>query len=673
MRLAIALPALILLACPAQAQAQSILAAVRNSQWQQADALAAAEPDPLARRIVLYYRLLTPGAARATEIAAFMLESPDWPQQALLSRRLQDALATDHDDKAVLAICQQQVRKAAGPAAPPQSSAAPAARPQSSAEPAAPPQSSVPSLLRCADLATRAVIDDPAAAARRAWLTSITDASSEAAFMHRWAAQVTADDQWRRFDRLAWTESPAPGAPLARQAIRVAPAQRPAAETRLALRRDDPAAPAMFNALPANQRDPGLVLDLARWYRRAGQDRDAARVWTTLGPAAEAAAPPERRSTFWDERNLLARRLLRANDAATAYAVVETPAASREAALDCAFLAGWIALRRLDAPAQALPHFTALAALSPAALTQSRAHYWLGRTLDATHDPAAQAEYEAAARWPTTYYGQLAAIALGDDAASLAARVAAARDPDWTEDRALVFLARDGARAAVLLTAWGEPRRAKAFIARLDELATDATDRALAARLALGLGLPEQAVAVARRAGRDGVMLPGAGWPAAATPPEGAVEQSVVLGLIRQESSFDVQALSPVGARGLMQLMPATAAEVARKLGVIPNLPALTTDPAFNMRLGTTYLGGLLARFGQALPLAIAGYNAGPGRVQDWTIGVSLEDDAAMIDWIELIPFNETRNYVQRVIENIIIYRAQLGATAPHPVQVPRG
>ena len=222
----------------------------------------------------------------------------------------------------------------------------------------------------------------------------------------------------------------------------------------------------------------------------------------------------------------------------------------------------------------------------------------------------------------------------------------------------------------MLLTAWGEPRRAKAFLARLDELATDPTQRALAARLALGLGLPEQAVAIARRAGRDGVMLPGAGWPTAVQPPPGPVEQAVILGLVRQESSFDVQALSPVGARGLMQLMPATAAQVAKRLGVTADVNALTTDAGYNMRLGTSYLQGLLTQFGQALPLAIAGYNAGPSRVQDWLIGTDPSAGPAdMIDWIELIPFNETRNYVQRVIENIVIYRAQLGATAPHPVE----
>ena len=625
------------------ARAEAVLTAIRGDQWMQADALAAMAADPLVGKLVAYYRLLTPGAARATEIAAFMAGSPDWPSQALLSRRLQEALAIDKDERAVLEICRQQAPQAA------------------------------PSLLRCADVAGRAGAPDADGLARRAWVAGIVDPVAEAAFMKRWGAQITAEDQWRRFDRLAWTECAAPGGPAARQAVRVAPGLRAAAEARLALKRDDATAPALFGTLPESLRsDAGLVLDLARWYRRAGQDRDAVRIWTGAGVAAEQAAAPERRTAFWDERNLLARRLLRANDPVQAYAVAAAAPAGADAAIDGAFLAGWIALRRLKQPEVALRHFSTLASLSTAAITQARAHYWLGRArAEAGSAEAAQAEYGEAARWPTTYYGQLAALALGETEAGLAGRVAAAQDPGWSDERALAFLARDGARAAVLLAAWGEPRRARAFIQRLDELAADPVDRALAARLALGLGLPDQAVAVARRAGRDGVMLPGAGWPAAVQPPAGPVEQAVVLGLIRQESSFDVAAMSPVGARGLMQLMPATAASVAKRLGIASDLGALTSDPGYNMRLGTSYLQGLMTQFGQALPMAIAGYNAGPSRVQDWLTGLAdpVSGAAEMIDWIEMIPFNETRNYVQRVIENIVIYRAQLGTAAPHPVE----
>jgi soluble lytic murein transglycosylase len=167
--------------------------------------------------------------------------------------------------------------------------------------------------------------------------------------------------------------------------------------------------------------------------------------------------------------------------------------------------------------------------------------------------------------------------------------------------------------------------------------------------------------------GRDGLMLPRAGWPIAAEPPEGTVDPALALGIIRQESSFDIGAVSPSGARGLMQLMPFTAQAVAKQLGSATSLVSLTEDPAHNMRLGTQYLAEMLQRFDNSLPLAIASYNAGPHRVDEWLAenGDPRTKAIDMVDWIELIPFNETRNYVQRVMENVEVYRARRGETAP--------
>ena len=155
------------------------------------------------------------------------------------------------------------------------------------------------------------------------------------------------------------------------------------------------------------------------------------------------------------------------------------------------------------------------------------------------------------------------------------------------------------------------------------------------------------------------------------TPPAMAVpEAALSLGIIRQESSFDTAVVSPVGARGLMQLIPATAASMARKLEIPASVPALVLDPSYNMRLGTSYLRDLLEQFAGATPLAIAAYNAGPMRVNEWmaTNGDPRAATVDVLDWIELIPFSETRNYVQRVIENQVIYRARRGEIRPHPL-----
>lgn len=634
------------MAFPARGQTTpgSIVDALRENRWADADAAASGLPDPVGRKLVLYYRLLTPGVAHATEIASFMADNPGWPNQAVLSRRLQEALAVDGDDRAVLALCQ-----------------------------ARPPQST-PSLLRCADAnANAGHLPSALDTARLAWVNGITDPPGELAFLKTWGRQLNFADQWRRFDRIAWADNGAVGGPAFRQIARIDSAQRPAAEARLALKRDDASALALVHALPQGTRnDPGLMLDWAKWLRRAGQDDDALALWLTAGPAAEQAALPERRAAFWDERNSLARRRLHGPDAKGAYALIAQmiPEDAAQAG-DAHFLAGFVALRRLNDPVMAAGHFQALAALSGAAITQARAHYWLGRADDA-QQMTSQAEYRAAAAWPTTFYGQLAARALGDDEATLAARILAIHDPMWEPAHALGFIGQELSRAAALLVEWGDPRRARGFILRLDELTPEPADHALAARLATGFGMPDLAVAIARRAGAHGTMLPDAGWPLAADPPAG-VEPALALGLIRQESNFDAQAASPAGARGLMQLMPATAAAVARKISEPPSVAGLTADPGYNMRLGTVYLQGLLDRFAGAMPYAVASYNAGPTRVLDWIASngdsqnAGQADGPGIIDWIEMIPFNETRNYVQRVIENTVIYRARLGTTAPHP------
>ena len=619
-------------ATPALAQQADPIAALRADRWEDAGRAAATYADPVALKLVTYYRLLAPGAATADEITDFMTQSPDWPNQALLERRRQEAIASDPDLASTLAQCDRN-------------------------------KLTVPqTMLHCAEaLANAGRNAEAAEAARHAWIAGIGD---EPAFLRRWSGAVGADDTWERFQRFAWHDAAA----AARQAPRLDPAHRAAAETRLALQRDAPNAEARLAALPtAMRRDPGMMLDHARWLRHADRPADALALWERVGEAAQNDAPADELAGFWTERNLLARRLLHDGDAAGAYALTDrhgriTP----EQTLDAEFLAGFIALRRLTDPAAAKRHFITLVELSKAAITQGRAHYWLGRAIAAAGgDP--KPEYQRAAAWPTTFYGQLAALALGDDPSALARRITALHDPAYTRDQVLAFTDREVVRAAAMLVAWSDPHRARSFLMRMDELAPDPADRALTARFALRLGLPDTAVFVARRMGRDGLLLPEAGWPIAAEPPDGPVDASVALGLIRQESSFDIGAVSPSGARGLMQLMPFTAQAVAKQIGAATSLVTLTSDPAHNMRLGTAYLREMLDRFDNSLPLATAAYNAGPHRVDEWLAanGDPRTGPIDMLDWIELIPLNETRNYVQRVLENVVVYRARRGESTP--------
>jgi soluble lytic murein transglycosylase len=623
---------------PAPALGRNPIPAIHADQWAQAQADAVGYADPVAAKLVLYYRLLDPGAAAPSEIAAFMRDNPDWPNQAGLERRREEAIVADADDSDVTAQC--EARQPVLPSA----------------------------LLRCADALsntglTNTAVDD----ARRAWTAGLTDPAQMAALLKRWGGNLTLGDEWARFQHLAWQDPTA----AAKQIARLDPTHRPEAEARLAFQHDAPNADSLLSAAHVHERDdPGLMLDHARYLRRAGRLPDALALWQRDGTPAQdlvRTTDPGHLTAFWAERSILARDLLAAGDASGAYALCDHAGQTAPAAVaDAEFLAGYIALRRLADPAAALVHFRRLAEISKAAITQARSWYWQGRAEAAAgKDP--RPDYEKAAAWPTTFYGQLAALALGDDTAALARRIDALRDPGWTRDAVFDFAAHEVVRAAAFLVAWGDAPRARAFLLQMDSLAPNPIDRSLTAALALRLGLPDTAVFVARRMGRDGLMLPDAGWPMPFDPPAGPLDPAVALGIMRQESSFDIGAVSPSGARGLMQLMPFTADAVARQLGVRTSLVSLTSDAQHNMQLGTAYLEQMLARFDGSLPLAVAAYNAGPHRVDEWLAqnGDPRVGPVDMIDWIEEIPVGETRNYVQRVLENITIYRARRGETTP--------
>jgi soluble lytic murein transglycosylase len=625
-----------LASCPAGAQEPSPMPAIKADRWAEAQAIAARYADPVAEKLVLYMRLRSPGAATAEEIAAFMRQNPDWPAQSMLERRREDAIATDPDDAAVLAQCRPNVT----PASP--------AKPFVAA-----------AMLRCAEATANTGRASAANdLARDAWVNAIDDPNTEAAFLRRWGGIATPADQWARFLRLAWTDPTA----AFRQMGNLDALHQNAALIRLAAKREDPLAVSQAAALPADLRnDPGLVYDLVRTLNQGGALKDAA---TLLGKTTA----PDHEAAFWAERNVLARNLLAAGDPKTAYAVAADNHLTRDdQKADAEFLAGFIALRFLHNPDLAEPHFAALAA-SHAAITQGRAHYWLGRTEAAAgRDP--KPEYRLAAAWPTTFYGQLAALALGETTAS---RIDKAADPAWNTDIALAFTGHEVLRAAAWLIAWGEHDRARAFLMQVDENSPIPAERALTAAFALRTGMPDSAVFIARRMGRDGIALPRMGWPTPYTPP-GPPDEAFSLGIMRQESSFDIGAVSPSGARGLMQLMPGTAQQVGRQMGAPVSLPSLTVDAARNMRLGTAYLQQVLTRFDDCIPMAAAAYNAGPGRVTQWLAanGDPRVGPVDMVDWIELIPFNETRNYVQRVVENATIYRAREHNDKPILANIP--
>jgi soluble lytic murein transglycosylase len=607
---------------------QNPLPYVQTGQWAQAQLLANQTGDPVAQKLIVYLRMLTQNAAGDAEIAAFMRGNPDWPLPALLERRRQEAIAADPDNAAVAALCTEK-------------------KP-------APSPARGPAMFRCADaLANVGRGKEAGALAREAWVSAISDPATETAFALRFPGLLSATDQWARFQRLAWDDA----AGAQRQIAYLDPTQAARAADRLALKAN------VIGYIARPEDEPGAMLDLARAYRKLEQNQAAVALWRASGAAAQKAAP-EHLDAFWTERHFLTRKLLRDGDPQSAYLVISEhgqidPAASAEAE----FLAGFIALRRLNDARDAKAHFTALAAASPSVLTQSRAWYWLGRTSAASGGDG-RTEYARAATSPMTFYGQLAARAGGLTDADLIQNLRAGPTPS-TGLPATPIVA-ELTRAANQLIAWGDPKRARLFLIRMEELSHTQGERIAVGDRATAMGLPDIAVLIARRLGRDGVMPPMQGWPVPFEPPPDP-EPAVSLAIMRQESNFDPAIVSPSGARGLMQLMPGTAQTVARHVGEATSVTLLTTDPAHNMRMGTAYLQEMLAKFDTSVPLAAAAYNAGPNRVTQWLTenGDPRAGDQSMIDWIEMIPFNETRNYVQRVLENIVVYQARRNNALP--------
>ena len=619
-------------------------------------AVAQASGDAVAAALTLYLRLLEPSGGSPDELAGFLAAHPGWPNRPLLERRLDQALGNETDQGVLARLCPTATL----------ATATALSRCAGTTGPMLP--GTAPSLIE---------------AARRAWVRGIDSPDQESLFLATWQTILTPSDQSARFAR---QEASGLLDAADRTVPLLPPPQRQRAIAELALRRAEPDADALAAALPPDQAaDPTLTLDLARWLRKADRNDAALALWQGRGAAAESVARDALQAAFWTERDALARALLDQHRDADALAIAADPTALAPGPrLDSDFLSGWIALRRLHDPARAEVAFDALTR-AQSVISRTRGLYWTGRARAARGDRAGAATaFAQAAAFPTSFYGQLAAARLADPApqtlvdpslnrALLASRFAALHPPGWTEAEAVRFAGLELARAAELLVSWSDPRQARAFLLTLDQSLTDDTDHALAASLAGRLGLPEVAVAIARSAGRHGLVLPGSGWPRPfAPPPDGAATPALVLAVMRQESSFDPQAVSPAGANGLMQVTLGSARDIARGLGR-PDLAdsrAALFDPATNTSLGSAYLASLLTRYGGVVPYALAGYNAGPHRADRWLAqygdpvrgaappSSSPEDDtqARLLDWIETIPFGETRNYVERVLENQAVY-----------------
>ncbi len=421
---------------------------------------------------------------------------------------------------------------------------------------------------------------------------------------------------------------------------------------------------ALFGKLDRHaQREPGVMLARIQWLRRADKDKEA---WILLRSAPKAADKLIEPRMWWAERDAQVRLALNSGNPKTAYAIAREHAGEldEDDLSDAEFLSGWIALRFLDQAEAARKHFLASASVGGLPKRRARASYWLGRTeLALHHEQAANARFADAAQHSHTFYGQLAhqMIAAGDATVTMRPFVPPTKR-DIEE-----FAKLDVMKAIIIAQKAKLDELMPVFLFDLARNLDSAPDIILLCELAIRVAPHHHALRLAKIAMNRNFPVENYAYPDAlpefkALGDDKDMENALIHALTRQESEFNPKTVSAAGAAGLMQLLPSTAKEVARAFDLKFEKDKLTSDPAYNLSLGTAFLYQLIRSYDGSYVMALAGYNAGPGRVRQWVrqFGDPRDTDVDPVDWIERIPFNETRDYVHKILESAQIYRSRL-------------
>ncbi|RXD05632.1 lytic transglycosylase domain-containing protein [Sphingomonas sp. UV9] len=527
-----------------------------------------------------------------------------------------------------------------------------------------PPQSASGGVAYARALMATGQRDQAYAAVRTAWRSSGLTPTDEAMVTSAFPGALTPDDQDARMDALLWAGQTSAAQ---RQLVWTSAARRPIFAARLAFRTNAPTASdisASTQTLYAN--DAGYVADRAQWLRNSGAS-PSARAWlarprsltTRPGNPAEwyEVLVTNAQAAANDGQYQVAYDIARQIDDAYPYGTdVSTKSyAERDEYTNLAWLGGRAAMKQLGRPADAMTLFDRYARGSRSPQVRSKGYYWAGRAAEAAGlAPQAAAFYGQAAGYRDQYYGQLANERTGRALVAPPSVASVAVDP---AARA-AFDRRETVRAVKFLGQINDWQDQTAFVRQIAADATTDTDHLLAAELSTSINRPDLGVMVGRSALANGLSdYSAVGFPMVAVPAGYESNWTMIHAISRQESQFDRAAISHAGARGLMQLMPATAREQSGKIGLAYNQAALTTDPNMSIMLGSSYFQRVYANYG-SYPLAVAAYNAGGGNVNKWlrANGDPRTGSIDIIDWVEAIPYQETRNYVQRVLENAVVY-----------------
>ncbi len=507
--------------------------------------------------------------------------------------------------------------------------------------------------------------DQGSAWLNRAWIQPDIDAALEKRVMSEFS--LSAESHKRRMWAMVLEQQPSAAL---RNAKRVSGEHQRAAKVAHELLRGVSGADRRFDGLSSSMREaPALKYALARFYRKQKKYDKARTILSTLPGDAQAMIVPE---AIWEERRIMARRSVGINNRPywqTAYKLTSQHGmASGNDAIEAEFMAGWIALRYLKDGDRAMAHFQKLSKLATSRTEKSRATYWIGRThADLGNKGAARQAYKTAAQYSTLYYGQLAREQIG-----------LGKEPDKItsgefSDAAKQRIERDEVvRAFRLMQRAGANSQLHIFMPAIAARFDKVEEMNAAASMFHDEGGTTMALRFAKVAGQNGVDIDSWAYPLRGLPDwkqiGNPIEKALVFGLSRQESEFNPRAGSQVGAQGLMQLMPGTARIVARQYRMPYSKSKLTADPVYNVKLGAAHLADLVEDFNGSYVLTLVAYNAGPGRSKEWieAYGDPRGGQVDPIDWVESIPFQETRQYVQKVMQNVHIYRSRL---APHTVR----
>lgn len=619
--------------------------AIAASNLALAGQLKAQVSDPIGRKLIDWYRMRG-GFGEAAEYKAFLEQNPAWPDRALMLQRLEEALFLQGGSAASIRDFFQSRAPRTG--------------------------------IGMAALASAHLAEGDEKRARelaaKAWREESIPATLETGFLDRFKGLLTAADHKARLDQLLmddvrWAGARSERAAYARRVIALLPeAEQRKAQARLAVFLHASNASQLMAALPGDGGgDWGFTFHKAQQLRRARKYDEAARM------VLSAPTDPARivdADAWWLERRANAYEALAAGNAKLAYDLVKVAGPlSVNPLKEQTFLAGWIALRKLGKVDAAGRHFADMRKAADGPLARAKAEYWLGRTADAKGDAAvAKAHYKAATADGDTFHGLLALEKLAPGSHELAIRLPAMPSDAEAGD----FVRLDAVRAAVIARKSGlDAPIMRNFVAHLRTVMESEGKVALLAHLAEALGDTQSALRIGKAAIARGQNLITFAYPVhpfpAYTPLRAPPETAFLLGIARQETEFNRTIVSGAGAKGLLQVMPITAKHVCRDYKIKCDITRLLTDTSYNAMIASAYIADRMGEFGGSYVLTLAGYNAGPGRARQWIRQFGDPRDAKVdpIDWIEHIPFQETREYVSKVLANVQVYRARLGDKAP--------